>query len=505
MAIGPGGRGTTGFTQQRWDDFANPWPPPSNFCEFHPGGCDADGSVITGSFRYSAATHALATDHEEVAAIVAILQTAIDGQESKDEVVVVTSLDGGQTFTNARIISNAPATDGARASFIPPARVDATTIVTSETASERRQDSTAAHLIVWQGNPTNQELGQGPLDPAWFMQKVQVDPSNGDVAILWDTVTLQFPENTGFVTVRAWEDSESLENMAFMWSARSERDGTPFGPFDELPGCPSDETIRVEWFWRKAIGVFDHVGTVSPNYVEPKLLVDTDEAWRPCLGPSHVDPSTLTPPIDPSLAHYRNSDRMDMAVNRHPRLQRLVYGRSNEIGLNRVFTLTRDLDDYIPFPSPPDFFKEELPAPEGAEDYTPRITMSQGVVIPSLASPYPDSPQSSIIRRRIEQPVAGVPVDIVARTTVWRIEDVPGGGFEIPFGGVIVDANVTLGGGTAPARREALTLGLSYKPMCVDDSYGPCTLGVLDRRFHAAYPESSAPSGGKVFGQSYAH
>ncbi|MEM1031979.1 MAG: hypothetical protein AAF928_21625 [Myxococcota bacterium] len=489
--------GTTGRTQRRWDDPAAPWPAPSNMCQLYGGACDPNGNVIPGTFRYTAAVRALSTDHESVAAIVAVMET-LRGLR-RQEVVVLTSIDGGRRFTNGRIITDR----AVGATFIDPDRIDATTIVTTEAASERRQDSTAAHLVVWRGDSDGFEAS---VEQTWRMQKVQVDPSNGDVAILWDTVELEdFPDHTGTVTVRAWEDDEGLENIVLLSSERRDEQGEPYGTFDALPSCPSEERVIIEWYWRRAIGVFKHFGASAfdqPNYVEPKQLLDVDETWRPCVGPSHV---TST---EESLSYYRNSDRMDMDVNRNPRLQRMTYGRTSEqADLNRVFTITRDLDTYgyPPLPLLPDFFTEELPAPEGAEDYTPRITMSQGVEVFGALPPLTlEHPQSSIVRRRVATNDPGAPVDIVARTTVWQIvrSQAACSGPGLCINQVVEDANVTIGGGTAPAAVEALELGLVHKPVCVNGDYGTCTLGFPDRLFHAAYPESALS---RVSGQAYEH
>jgi hypothetical protein len=93
--------GSTGQTQHAWSD-APAWPEPSNFCEIYPS-CGAN-SLFVG---YVGAAVALTTDHLNTAAIVAVARID-DGPFEVYQVVVVTSIDGGESFTNARIISTGP-------------------------------------------------------------------------------------------------------------------------------------------------------------------------------------------------------------------------------------------------------------------------------------------------------------------------------------------------------------------------------------------------------------
>src|SRR5690606_15605418 len=121
---------------------------------------------------------------------------------------------------------------------------------------------------------------------------------------------------------------------------------------------------------------FDHApGVVPINWLAPPLLLDTDVAWRPCVGPSHSGT-----PTDSAL--YVNSDRADMVVNRRPWLAVIGWARTDaSLDLTRIHTATMNLPafgglSYNPFT--PDPLIEVLAAPGGTEEYNPKLAMGQG-------------------------------------------------------------------------------------------------------------------------------
>src|SRR5690606_21885453 len=113
---------------------------------------------------YVGAPVALTTDHHDVAAIVAVLRV-VDGLFAYHETVVVTSVDGGQTFTNARIVSTGPSS---LREFPQTDRIDATAVISTKIATERDRDSTTRNVIVWRG-------GGGEEHATWWATMVIVD------------------------------------------------------------------------------------------------------------------------------------------------------------------------------------------------------------------------------------------------------------------------------------------------------------------------------------------
>src|SRR5690606_15196591 len=116
---------------------------------------------------------------------------------------------------------------------------------------------------------------------------------------------------------------------------------------------------------------------VQPNWIEPVTLLDQDDAWRPCVGPSH----SVTMGAPP---YYVNSDRADMVINRRPWLAKIAYARTDpSVNLTRIFTATRNLPalgglNGFTIPPTPDPLIEILPAPAGTEEYNPKLALGQG-------------------------------------------------------------------------------------------------------------------------------
>jgi hypothetical protein len=461
--------GTTGQTQQAWRDPPNPWPLPSNFCEVWPGGCDPVTGEITVEYDYVGAPVALTTDHVDVVAIVAVLYVR---DFNAHDVVVVTSVDGGQAFTNARIVSTL---NSGGHEFSDADRIDATAILSTYMATERDRDSTTKNIIVWRG-------GIREFEPKWWATEIIVDPTDGHVALLHDPRELLFvPDHAGHVTVRAWEEEGGgAETLAFLWSERRRRDGQAFGVFDTLPPCPTDETIQVRWWYRRLRGFFDHNINVSPNVVEPTILIDEDLAWHPCVGPSFSEP--------PALAFYVNSDRADMVVNRRPWLQVMAYTKTDPAtGLARIFTATKNLlalGGLNGNTLHPDPLIEMLAGPVGTEEYNPKLALGQGFGL-EFSIPGKDWPRVALIRKR----VAGTTISIPGVLDQWEIKH-PNDLFP---GAWRWRSQATLALGATPIDFEGTTLGLTHQPICVFDDYGVCSsAGLVDRFFHATYPRSAS-------------
>ncbi len=457
----PGAAGGYIGAQFRWDDMAHPWPQPENFCEHY----TCTGMNIDTFVEYTASVKALSTDFLGVATIVAISRTNDSGNDAYD-VVVLTSLDDGATFTNARIVSTG-SSGGSALEWLH--RVDATTIVTTEEGSERDRESTAAHVVVWFGGPSG--------DERWWVSKVLVDPETGRVATLNAPMELEIFDfettGTSRVTVAAYEDLDGLENIAFFSSRRRDQDGNPYGPYDPLPACPTTERLNIEWRYNRAVGLFDHNPSVNPNWVA-NVIIDDDPAWKPCVGPGSD--------------FYANGERGDMAFNRHPWLAKFAYAKTEpESDLVRVYMVERGLAGlgYVGSPSPSGTTRTQiLEAGEDDEDYNPKIEMGQGMDSTSPSSR--DNPRFALVRKRVDR---NGDVSVIGRTENWFIWF----GSPLNPGGYATDETVDeaqITAPTAPSVVEGTTLGLTHQPICFSDAYGTCFNLQPERLFHALYPRS---------------
>lgn len=468
----PGGPAGDIGAQFRWDDLNHPWPEPENFCDVYPG-CGT--TFIFG--EYTASVKALSTDHLDTAAIVAVTRTdEVDPMTQQVlheyyDVVMVTSVDGGETFTNARILSTdlAPGLGSGGHQLEWPHRVAATTIVTTEEGTERDRDSTAAHVVVWFG---------GTEPERWWATKVLVDPNTGRIAVLSDPLELGIfnPDTSGTsrVTVAAYEDEAGLENIAFFASERREQDETPYSKYLSL-SCSDQPLIR--WRYSRAVGLFDHdPSLVGPNWAIANLLIDEDARWKPCVGPG----TTL----------YENDERGDMAFNRGPWLAKFAYAKARD-GVMRVHMVERGLAGlgYIGTPSASGTTRTQiLDAGEGEEDYNPKIEMGQGTDSTSATSR--DNPRFGLVRKRVD---GNDDISIIGRTENWFIWF----GSPLNPGGYATQESVdeaVLSGPKPPSVEEGTTLGLTHQPICYSDDYGTCLNSVPERLFHAAFPRSVSDS-----------
>jgi len=474
---------------REWDDPVAPWPEPENLC----GDAYVCPPGVDVSTRYVAAVSAFSTGYRGVGGVVAVLETRFDGQVYANyDVVVLSSLDGGRTLSQARIVSAGPSnrpsqlSGGHRRPY--PDQIHASTLIRPEEGTERDKSFTAPLYVSWRGGQEGDFFG-------YWLAKVQVDPNTGHIDVLNDAQPLDgvVPDEAGTLTTQAWRRWEDgLDTVAFLWSERTDEE---MGLVAEFEPCPTDRTYNVIWRYRRATGLFnsDDIGNpTSPTWATATTVIDEDERFRPCVGPSHS-----SSPSAPAM--YISSDRANIAINRGwPWLSYITYTKT-DLEPDRARVWLRKNGD------PQNYFTPEysqMPAPGLAEDYNPIVTVHQGNGL--------DGPQFVLARMRTQNEE----VSVVGRSHFWSFTDLSFNPWtqEAPSTGVEVLGQFTIdeddiAPGDVPDRYDGMTLGLTQLPVCVnDDYYGPCSAGAItphpDLFFHAAWGRSAS---GSVEGRKFEH
>jgi hypothetical protein len=167
--------------------------------------------------------------------------------------------------------------------------------------------------VVWEN-----ELEGG----AWWMTQFVVG-LDGSVAQTTFPVKISVipPLSAAHASIVGHDDDANGEVVDLFWSLRTDDTGSPaFGP-----GCPSSETIHVQWLgsWTTDFGQSWHCTSPSPagSCLGEATVIDEDPHWRPCVGASFSE-TPGAPPYGvnndrPEIAMNENGDRVwYMAINK---------------------------------------------------------------------------------------------------------------------------------------------------------------------------------------------
>jgi hypothetical protein len=279
------------------------WPEPDNLCDLY--ACEL-GETWAG---YASVEQAVWTGLDDVAALVAIGEPTTS---PASDLTVVTSIDGGQTFGHAKILS-IPTPQGDSGGRIIPGSVHASLRYTRDRAGADAGKHALPIYVVWEN-----ELEGG----AWWMAQFVVG-LDGSVAQTMFPVKISVipPLSAAHASILAHDDGANGEVIDLFWSLRTDDTGSPaFGP-----GCPSSETIHVQWLgsWTTDFGQSWHCTAPSPagSCLGEATVIDEDPHWRPCVGASFSE-TPGAPPYGvnndrPEIAMNENGDRVwYMAINK---------------------------------------------------------------------------------------------------------------------------------------------------------------------------------------------
>jgi hypothetical protein len=470
------------------------WPQPDNVCDVYV--CSGAGPVMS----YVSAHSVLASGFlgntwsgatRGPAAIVAMTTTGSGFGEY--DIVAVTSVDGGEHFTRAHILS-----DGlSGANYVHPDSVYASVLVTPEDGAREQTAFSAPIYVVWKGG----------LPTSWWVTKIQVEPLTGEVVVLnkpRQMVDEVNPE-ASTVTLQAFQGHDGHETVTLVSSIR--RDPNTQMPMSNLPSCPTDANIRVEWQYSQVRGFWHEDG---PSFTVPTTTIASDANWRPCLGPSHHAPS----PNFSSL--YANSDRAALAMHRadaefgvpkDPVIEHIAFAMSNSAatGLSRIYQIvgkhSRILDSDPAWGTTSGF----LPAASAsAEEYLPELRIHQGARFHFKVQPNNSAAATSAL---IRKSVDGNQVKIRGRAYqfTWNQGVLAGGDqWNLPK----TPGEVDLTSPWTPWAFEGRSLGLTMFQNCVRDYFGPCpptnpVIDSLDVFFYGTWAKSAGAGAVGIFGRKF--
>ena len=267
------------------------WPEPDNFCDVYTCGAGEAWKV------YSSMEQVVWTGLDDVAAAVAIGQPNV-GLNSTD-LTVVTSTNGGQTFSHAKILS-IPAPEGDSGGRIVPGSVHVSLRYSRDRAGGDAGLSSLPIYVVWQ----NELEGR-----TWWMTRFVVGVDGfATQTMLPVKVSVIPPSSASHASILGHGDGAGGEVIRLFWSLRTDGAGDPaFGP-----DCPSNETIHVQWLssWTTDLG--RNWGCTAPSpggfCQDQTWMIDEDPTWRPCVGASFSE-SPDAPP------YGVNNDRPEVAMN----------------------------------------------------------------------------------------------------------------------------------------------------------------------------------------------
>jgi hypothetical protein len=268
----------------KWDDPGFQWPDPVNFCALWE--CPID--VWT---SYDHVGEAVWTGLNNVAALVVV--GGVNGFTNQ-ELAVVTSIDGGDTFTTASIVSTLAADLTIPAGDIDPDSVQASLQYSVHRMNDKAGTVALPVYIVW----FNRTFGSSQ---GWWMTKVIVGTDGSIAQIMAPTkITAIAPDTSARVSIMGVVLNDGTEQIQLAWSEHV----TP------LPQCPSTATTQVRW-WNTFSNDLGTTWTCTESVGMCKggnALVDEDKAWRPCVGASHGPAG--------SPAWGVNNSRPEFVINR---------------------------------------------------------------------------------------------------------------------------------------------------------------------------------------------
>jgi hypothetical protein len=263
------------------------WPEPGNFCNVY----DCTGAIWD---RYDTLDQVVWTGLNDVAAAVG---TGSEGNSIMSDVVLVSSIDGGQTFTEARILST-PTPEGDSGGQIIPYTVHASLMYTRERRGALAGQGEIPIYVIWEA------FSEGV---SWWMTKVIV---GFDGTIFQPTPPVKVsivPTFAASASILAHDDDEGREVIDVAWSERTDATGAP----SPGPACPSVEIRHVTWRISWTVDFGRNWGCLAPpggGCAPQSAVIHQDPAWRPCVGASFSETADAPP-------YGVNNDRPELAMN----------------------------------------------------------------------------------------------------------------------------------------------------------------------------------------------
>jgi hypothetical protein len=282
------------------------WPAPDNLCEFFSGAFECDGTGdgwnknqagFVQKGRYTRAVQALGTGLDEVAAIVATGGYNADNEE----VLIGTSINGGQLFTHSLILSVNDASGADSGGAIDPDSVHASVAALGEVTTPRAGQVGLPIYVTWRGTVGGTSR--------WWWTRVVVGAS-GTVAQTMKPRRLDFIPAfvTNHASIFGYRKS-GVEHIGVAWSERTD---------SAIPTtCPSSASVGVSWYASQSMDFGDNWscfrGNYNPGGTDPPFVncsaakkrttIATETTWKPCVGPNN------------SGRQSANNDRPEIGMN----------------------------------------------------------------------------------------------------------------------------------------------------------------------------------------------
>jgi hypothetical protein len=282
------------WTAHKWNDAGVTWPAPANLCDVY--SCPVPWT------SYDSVAKALGTGLTGQVALV-----TLGGAEgySNSDIAIVSSKDGGVSFTESKIITlNTP--QGDSGGNVEPDSVHAALLNAPERANNLAGTVPLNLYVIWRNTDLEGERH-------WWATKVLFGVDG-------TFIQQQPPKRVGVIpkaiaghasiAASIWDDG--TEGVVVAWSERRTQEGMP----SPGPACPSSELLDVRW-WVSGTQDFD---PESPTWICHEALpgqcevggtlVDRDKSWRPCVGESFSTLSSAPP-------YNANNDRPEYVDNRY--------------------------------------------------------------------------------------------------------------------------------------------------------------------------------------------
>ena len=302
------------WNAHRSADAATRWPAPDNLCEIYPGAFECSGtgdgwnkaqSGFKANGRYAHVANAIYSGLDGMASIVT---TGGFGGTAKD-VLIVTSLDGGLTFTHSQILTVDAIGGADSGGTVDPDSVYASVGSFGEETTNRAGQLSQPIYVIWQNT-------DGLGAHSWWFTRVVLGVS-GNVAetakprpiAAIPAVSTTHASIFGYRMSRTFSDGDQsgAEHVGVAWSVRDDS-AAPIT-------CPSNTTTRATWYaadtsdfgstWGCFTGAWG--GTNFKDCSGGKTQIAVDTTWRPCVGPKDASGT--------GNRQYRNHDRPEVAMN----------------------------------------------------------------------------------------------------------------------------------------------------------------------------------------------
>lgn len=287
------------------------WPAPENLCTIRLCDEDLNEDQVIDEEDYFLTYDSVASAH--FLGVGGLAGMVVVGRQAytfpgENDIMVVTSTDTGTSFTRSLLIS-LPDWDTdpfAISGSVDPESVSATIMLQREHGTSEQLDTPATLFVLWR-NFRNQ----------WWTTKVEFGFDGSMIQPEPPKRVTVIPDTSyGQAAIGAWESAAGEQAVYVGWSER----WSGGAPLENLPGCPSNQTIEVRWFyswtleydlssptWQCTEGTTlgqpawpPGTGVVCVDDVKNEMAHET--AWRPCLGDSFSHNPNLNP-------YHRNSDR----------------------------------------------------------------------------------------------------------------------------------------------------------------------------------------------------